>query len=67
VIESVLPSRTAGIRTGESRARASHAGAATLALVVVVPLLGFGAFQFVVWLLSFWLEMADSVPLLLAQ
>jgi hypothetical protein len=68
VIESVLPSQA--VRTHAANSNNgffTHAGAALTTLFVLVPLLGAGAFQVVVWLLHLWVEMADSLPLLLAQ
>jgi hypothetical protein len=68
VIESVLPSQAARVRESHStESQFRHAGAVVASLFVVVPLLGFGAFEFILWLLGIWIEMTDTFPLLLAQ
>ena len=68
VIESVLPSQAVRTRAANSNnGFFTHTGAALTTLFVVVPLLGAGAFQIVSWLLRLWVDMADSLPLLLAQ
>jgi hypothetical protein len=68
VIESVLPSqsvRTRGAGLGDGRF--ARAGAIAAALVVLVPLFAVGSVQLVLWLLGMWVEMAGTMPLLLAQ
>jgi hypothetical protein len=68
VIESVLPSQAARTQSANSNnGFFAHTGAVLTTLFVLVPLLGAGTFQAVVWLLHLWVEMADSLPLLLAQ
>jgi hypothetical protein len=67
VIESVLPSQVKMRGTTEGNRPFARASAVAAALIVFVPLLALGAFNLVLWLLSVWVEMADTMPLMLAQ
>jgi len=66
-IQNVIPIQTAKSDLIPARGSINRVAMYVGALAVSIPLFAAGAVQAVVWLMSLWIGMSESMPLLFAQ